>query len=87
MKDLKIYFLSLFIPVFIFISCCNRDSNEINSVLGKPNPFQMLIDSVMLNNDSVIGIILHVESPDLKISWAGASGFDRIEKKSRLKAN
>ena len=35
-------------------------------------------------NDSNIGILLHVESPDHGISWSGAAGYSDFERKVRL---
>lgn len=77
------------IAVFIFLyfylsSLFGQISNEPVTIEQK---YQSLIDSVVIHNDSVLGIILHVESPDLKISWTGAAGLYEREANSRLKAN
>ena len=41
-------------------------------------PFQDLIDHVVMQNDAVAGIIMHVDSPRLGISWTGVSGVGDI---------
>jgi len=39
--------------------------------------FQYILDSVYHENDSAIGILIHVESPDHQISWTSAAGISQ----------
>lgn len=47
--------------------------------------FQHILDSVYLENDSAVGILFHVEAPDLHLSWTSAVGY--AEKNSEMKVN
>ena len=85
-KKNQIFKIFLFILITTILGCnINRGRN--NSILKKDNPFQTLIDSVVVSNDSVAGIILHIESPDLNISWTGSAGADKVESNANLKPN
>lgn len=64
---------------------CSTRSDLNNSILERENPFQTLIDSVVVSDDAIAGIILHIESPDLNVSWTGTSGADGIDFDSKLK--
>lgn len=39
-------------------------------------PYQNIIDSVYKKNLEMIGVAVHIESPERKISWSYATGFD-----------
>lgn len=45
--------------------------------------FQHILDSVYLENDSAVGVFIHVEAPDQEISWTSAVGIsDKISKQN-----
>lgn len=45
---------------------------------------QTLIDSVYNANPASVGILVHVEAPDMGISWSGASGYSEKNTKNKL---
>ena len=49
--------------------------------------FQAAIDSIYHANSSSIGILVHVESPQNKISWSGASGYPYKDATTKLEAD
>ena len=82
----KSQIFKIFLLVLISVQFgCNSRSDLNNSILEQENPFQTLIDSVVVSDDAIAGIILHIESPDLNVSWTGTSGADRIDSDSNLK--
>jgi hypothetical protein len=87
MDGLKNWFACIFFIITIIFCGCQTDKKGRNHFLNDVNLFQALIDSVVKNNDSVSGIILHIESPDLHISWTGISGVDKIGGNSKLREN
>lgn len=49
--------------------------------------FQEILDGYINSNEQVHGVLLHVESPGVGISWSGASGIDALSTGSRLSSN
>ncbi len=49
--------------------------------------FQKSIDTIYQNNPEAVGIMVHIEAPDLGISWSGASGYADKNKKTPLQAD
>lgn len=45
------------------------------------NKFQKVVDSIYNANQDAKGIMVHIESPSLNISWSGASGYSDFNKK------
>lgn len=72
------------ILVLIFNSCSPSASNKLAS---SPDEFklQSIIDSIYQQHPDAVGIMVHVESPNRKISWSGAAGV--IEKGSSTPIN
>ncbi|SFN76639.1 D-alanyl-D-alanine carboxypeptidase [Bizionia echini] len=46
--------------------------------------FQAIIDSVYASNQTSIGIMVSVESPERNISWSGAIGYSNLTPKTKL---
>jgi len=59
----------LFIPLFAIFSGCQENTQPVETKL------QTVIDSLYAANPASVGIMVHVESPELKISWSGVSGY------------
>ena len=51
------------------------------------NKYQKLIDSIYNANQDAKGIMVHLESPSMHISWSGASGYSDFNKKIVLEAD
>ncbi|MEM6718212.1 MAG: serine hydrolase domain-containing protein [Bacteroidota bacterium] len=48
------------------------------------NRLEVLVDSVYNTNTDALGILIHVESPDHKLSWTKAAGFSEKSRKQSL---
>ena len=82
-KNISLIIISL--VSIVYFTSCKTEKKEINSILSENNPFQTLIDSVVVANNSIEGAILHIESPDLAVSWTGTTGVDEIESRTKLR--
>jgi len=62
---------------------------NVNLVCGQSivNNFNKKLDSIYLANPETIGIMVHIEYPNKKISWSGAIGYSNKEEKIKLKIN
>ena len=69
MNTIRNIFICFITVCLCSASLCGCAGNE---------PFQDLIDHVVMQNDAVAGIIMHVDSPRLGISWTGVSGVGDI---------
>ena len=52
----------------------NCGSPQAYSQHDSPDQLQAILDMYVESNNDVHGAILHVESPDVHLSWTGASG-------------
>lgn len=48
---------------------------------------QSAIDSIYNAHPASIGIMVHVEAPDMKVSWSGASGYSNKDNKTPIQAD
>ncbi|MEO8254761.1 MAG: serine hydrolase domain-containing protein [Flavobacterium sp.] len=46
--------------------------------------FKNILDSTYQTNQDAVGIMIHVEAPDYKISWTYATGFSDKDKKEKI---
>ncbi|GAA4804793.1 serine hydrolase domain-containing protein [Litoribaculum gwangyangense] len=81
--------LNLFTVLICFIltfSCKNHNKtfkNQNNAI-----DFQPILDSIYNSNKDCVGLMVHVESPEKKISWTGAIGVaDTVTKIALQKDN
>lgn len=77
----------LLFSLVLSFSGCNTGRDKNSGVAEATGLFQTLLDSVVAANDSVAGIILHIESPQLNISWTGTAGSDKVNGQTKLKVN
>ena len=49
--------------------------------------FQAIIDSIYSSNQTSVGIMVTIESPERNISWSGASGYSSLTDKTELDAD
>lgn len=49
--------------------------------------FSKTLDSIYISNPETIGIMIHIECPDKKISWSGAIGHSNKEEKTKIEIN
>lgn len=75
LKTIRYTFICLISACLCTAGLCGCAGNE---------PFQDLIDRVVMQNDSVAGIIMHVDCPRLGISWTGVSGVADVRKNTLL---
>ena len=87
MEKNKIQIFKILLVLITVVFGCTINNNRNDSILKKDNPFQTLIDSVVISNDAIAGIILHIECPDLNISWTGSASADKIDSIPNLKFN
>lgn len=76
---MKYSFILIFLVSFILIDCTSKNT-AVETSLSEPvveieSKFQSIIDSMYRKVPNTKGIVMHVESPDLKISWNGATGW------------
>lgn len=58
--------------VAVFYNCKQNDT--INTTATKTEIFQTILDSIYGQNEDALGIMVHVEAPDIDISWSGVAG-------------
>lgn len=51
------------------------------------NNFSKILDSIYTANPETIGIMIHIECPNKKISWSGAVGYSNKEEKTKIEIN
>ncbi len=71
MKNTKI----LYVLLAVFIFSCKEEKNTPVEFADKTEVFQSILDSIYFQNKDAIGLMVHIESPDKKISWSGAVGI------------
>lgn len=83
-KTALIFFSVIF--TFITLSCKNEikaSKQQISTI-----DFQPILDSIYNNNKNCIGLMVHIEAPNKRISWTGAVGVvDTVTKKALQKDN
>lgn len=70
---------SLVFTAILFLSCSNR-------VHPLEQRFQNQLDSLYEINKDAIGVLIHIESPDLELSWSSAIGLSDTIAKTELDA-
>jgi len=70
--------------VIVFSNCQIEKKKNISA---NTKPFHELIGSIVNAKESVEGIILHIESPELNISWTGVAGNDPIGVNLKLRTD
>jgi len=78
----KPLFLALLIGIVLGCSAPQAYSQQDPS-----ERFQSILDNYVKTSTDIHGAILHVESPGMDVSWAGASGIDNKTTESVLKAD
>lgn len=63
----------LWILIFAIIFNC-KQNDAINTSVTKTEIFQTILDSIYAQNEDALGIMVHVEAPDIDISWSGVAG-------------
>ena len=60
-----------------------------NSIYAQPieTELQAVIDSIYKEHPSSVGIMIHVEAPDIGISWSGAAGYSDRNKEIPLQVD
>lgn len=51
------------------------------------NNFSKILDSIYTSNPETIGIMVHIECSNRKISWSGAVGYSNKQEKTKLEIN
>ncbi|WP_400076359.1 serine hydrolase domain-containing protein [Winogradskyella sp. R77965] len=70
MKNIQILCILLLIVIF---GC--KDQKEVTvQIDDKIEAFQSILDSIYAQNKDAVGLMVHIEAPDKKISWSGAAG-------------
>ena len=82
-KNISLIIISL--VSIVYFTSCKTEKKEINSILSENNPFQTLIDSVVVANNSIEGAILHIVNPDLAVCWTGTTGVVQIETRTKIR--
>jgi D-alanyl-D-alanine carboxypeptidase len=59
--------------ILLFLSC-KQEKNTSTEVEDKTEVFQSILDSIYAQNKDAIGLMVHIEAPEKKISWSGAVG-------------
>lgn len=67
------------ISLLLFINCSTP-----KFLITKETRFQTLIDSIYIANPEAKGLLVHIESPNKKISWSGAVGYSDYKTKILL---
>lgn len=57
----------------LFLINCKTNSADNSEATSKTILFQSVLDSIYLKNPEAVGIMVHVEAPNQKISWSGAA--------------
>lgn len=70
MNRLRILWLLIITVVY---NCKQNDA--INTSVTKTESFQTILDSIYAQNEDALGIMAHVEAPDIDISWSGVAGY------------
>lgn len=65
----------------IFCFCAHAQSIKLE------DKFQSILDSVYKAHPKSVGIMVHVEAPDRKISWTGVAGYSDKRGKEKLKSD
>lgn len=75
------------LSIYLFILACNypQPQKSYSTNMKLNNRFQQIIDSIYHKYPSTKGISMHIEAPELDISWTGAVGIADTNRK--LKAN
>lgn len=58
--------------------------STIASAQGVDQRLQNVLDEIYESKPTSVGLMVHVESPMLDLSWSGSSGYADIEKAERL---
>jgi len=62
-------------------------SSSIVSAQDIGSTLQDVLDSIYEQHPLSIGLLIHIESPDLDISWSGASGYDSKDRTAALQSD
>ncbi|MEM9259768.1 MAG: serine hydrolase domain-containing protein, partial [Bacteroidota bacterium] len=71
----------IFLPILLFWGITTLSAQTVESRL------QSTIDSIYAAHPSSVGIMVHVESTESGLSWSGASGYAKKDKRSALAAD
>jgi len=71
------------VPVLcaMLLSSCDEPSSHADTHLALEQSLQSLMDTTMSSDDTIPGVIVHVEAPGIDFSWSGASGV--VDRESR----
>ncbi|WP_045471234.1 serine hydrolase domain-containing protein [Winogradskyella sp. PG-2] len=60
--------------ILLFLSC-KEEKKTPTIEKDKTEVFQSILDSIYAKNKDAVGLMVHIEAPDKKISWSGAVGI------------
>ena len=61
-----------FLLITVVYSC--KQNDVINTSVTKTQSFKTILDSIYVENEDALGLMVHVEAPDMDISWSGVAG-------------
>ena len=69
--------------ILLFLSC--KEEKRTTAIeKNKAEVFQSILDSIYAQNKDAVGLMVHIEAPDKKISWSGAVGISDKNTKAPL---
>ena len=84
-KSIKYQWMLICCFSLIWIQC-KIDIPVASNVAELEQGLQQLLDA-MIEKTNIPGVSLHVESPEYRISWSGASGSDQLDSITKLSAD
>ncbi len=75
--------LLLFLSIVLIESCAVKKAGKLTSD-SKVLRFQTIVDSIYNVHPDAIGLMVHIESPEQKISWSGAAGYSDFKTKTTI---
>lgn len=75
------------ISFFIYTCITSLAFSVFGNAQDLQTEFQHILDSVYAKHDSTVGILIHIEAPDLSISWSAAAGRNNKQTSDKLHVN
>ena len=67
--------IALSVLMILLFFSCKEEKKTPTIEKDKTEVFQSILDSIYNQNKDAIGLMVHIEAPDAKISWSGVAGF------------
>ncbi|NEU07991.1 serine hydrolase [Flavihumibacter sp. R14] len=83
---MKALFTLFLISIFV-VSCKVKTSSVQSDKLPDEKPFNEKLDSIYRANSETVGVLVHIECPNKKISWSGAVGYSNKQEKTKIQIN